>query len=90
MLTLSELFVERFAYSALLLHELKSKGFSLESNTADEILASTKEIIRNISQNKTNPSIFAESVDSIRRIYNAPVWGSFSDSFIDKYPEWLN
>lgn len=90
MLTLSEMFIERFAYSALLLHELKSKGFSLEANSSDEILNSTKEIIENIRGTARDSSIFKESVDSVRHRYNAPVWGNFSDSFIHKFPEWLN
>ena len=89
LLSLSEVFNERLAYSAPLLHKLKSKGFKLEANSSDEILGSTKEMIRNVSEKSNAPSIFAESVDSIRRKYNAPVWGGFSDSFINKYPEWL-
>jgi putative glycosyltransferase (TIGR04372 family) len=90
MLTLSEMFNEGFAFSALFLHELKSKGFSLESNTSNEILEATKEIIENINGAKNEPSIFRESVNLIRHRYDAPVWGDFSDSFISKNPEWLN
>lgn len=88
-LTLSELFDSRLAFSSPSLYKLKSQGFELIDNTSDEILESTKEMIRNISKDSKTPSIFAESVDSIRRKYNAPLWGKFSDSFIEKYPQWI-
>jgi putative glycosyltransferase (TIGR04372 family) len=90
MLSLAQLFKYDLAFSSPMTYELTRKGINLESNTSDEILESTKEIIDTLKGAKKEPSVFNEIIDSIRRIYDPPAWGNFSESFISKNPEWLN
>jgi putative glycosyltransferase (TIGR04372 family) len=89
-LTLLQMFSQGLAFSSLMLHELKNKGLSLEPNSSEEILEATKEILESIMRNKKAPSLFIESINSVRRMYDSPTWGDFSESFILRNPKWLD
>jgi putative glycosyltransferase (TIGR04372 family) len=88
-LSLLQMFSQGFAFSSLMLNELKKKGFSLEPNSSEEIFEATKEILNNIKGNKDKPNLFSESVNSIRSIYDSPTWGNFAESFLSRNPTWL-
>lgn len=88
-LNLLQMFSQGFAFSSLMLHELKRKGFSLEPNSSEEIFEATKEILNNIKGNSDKPNLFSESVNSIRSIYDSPTWGNFAESFLSRNPTWL-
>jgi putative glycosyltransferase (TIGR04372 family) len=88
-LTLSQMFSQGLAFSSLMLQELKNKGLRLEPNSSEEILEATKEILESVMQKKKAPSSFAESVNLIRRTYDSPTWGDFSESYLSNNPGWL-
>lgn len=88
-LTLSQMFSQGLAFSSLMLHELKSKGLSLEPNSSEEILEATKEILESIMGKKKAPSLFIESINSIRSTYDSPTWGDFSESYLSNNLGWL-
>jgi len=89
MLGLLQMFSQGFAFSSLMLHELKRKGFSLEPNSSEEIFEATREIIATVGEDIKTPNLFQESVNSIRSIYQPPAWGDFAESFISRNPTWI-
>ena len=89
MLSLLQMFSQGFAFSSLMLHEIKRMGFSLEPNSSEEIFEATKEIIETVGQNVKRPNLFKESVNSIRSIYEPPAWGDFAESFLSRNPKWI-
>jgi putative glycosyltransferase (TIGR04372 family) len=89
-LSLSQMFSEGYAFSSLMVHELRRKGFSLVPNSSEEILEATKEIIENINESKKEPSSFRGKVNLIRERFNSPTWGDFSESYISRNPRWLD
>jgi putative glycosyltransferase (TIGR04372 family) len=88
-LNLLQMFSQGFAFSSLMLHELKRKGISLEPNSSEEIFEATKEILNYLKGNEDKPNLFSESVNSIRNIYDSPTWGNFAESFLSRNPTWL-
>jgi hypothetical protein len=84
------MFSEGYAFSSLMVHELRRKGFSLVPNSSEEILEATKEIIENINESKKEPSSFRGKVNLIRERFNSPTWGDFSESYISRNPRWLD
>jgi putative glycosyltransferase (TIGR04372 family) len=86
-LGMRELFERGFAYASLDKAELKTKGFSLEHNSEQEISLAVNEILENYQEDSHESHGFAKEIEMIRSEFKAVANGNFAYSYIERNQE---
>jgi len=85
-LSLTEIFESKLAYAPSDPDVLKSIGIKCISNTSDEIIKATMEILASVESGRVEIDESMTQINSIRKHFNAPATGNFSNAYLKNNP----